>query len=236
MNQIIIQNQNGQLTASSREIAENFGKRHADVLVKIDNLIKEMHSTENSVQYFIANGYKDDSGKANREYLVTRDGFTLTVMGFTGAKALEWKLKYIEAFNKMEDSLRKPKSALELVQLTQQALLEVNEKVESVEKDLHDFKMDMPILGIECDRITAAVKKKGVDCLGGKVSAAYQDTSIRNKVYSDIYRQLKREFAISSYKAIKRNQTDFAISIINNYRPPFALNEEIEECNRQVGM
>lgn len=61
---------------------------------------------ENSIGYFIPSTYQDDKGETRNEYLLTRDGFSLLVMGFTGQKALEWKLKYIDAFNQMETALR----------------------------------------------------------------------------------------------------------------------------------
>lgn len=101
---INIQNEDGQMVVSSREVAENFGKRHADILRDIENLLKN-DSTQNCVQYFIQSEYKDASGKVNKEYMLPRDGFSLLVMGFTGKEALKWKLKYIEAFNKMEEIL-----------------------------------------------------------------------------------------------------------------------------------
>ena len=74
-------------------------------------------------------------------------------------------------------------------QLEMQAL-KINLKVESVDQDLQQFKLDMPLLGLECDKITSAVRTKGVNCLNGKSSAAYQDKSLRGKVYADIYGQL----------------------------------------------
>ena len=129
---------------------------------------------------------------------------------------------------------KKPLTAIEQLQLTQQALLEVNEKIDDVADELQSFKKDMPLLAIECDRITTAVKLKGVKCLGGKDSNAYQDRGLRARVYSDIYGQLKREFGVSSYKAIKRSQCDYAIEIVNNYRLPLALEEEIENINSQI--
>ncbi len=107
-------------------------------------------------------------------------------------------------------------------------------KITDVDKDLQTFKQDMPLLGIEESRITAAVKKKGVHCLGGKDSEAYQDKSIRQRVYSDIYGQLKREFGVDTYKAIKRNQTDIAVSIIEAYELPMALAEDINDLNAQM--
>lgn len=106
MNDLIkIQDYAGQLTVSSREIADNFGKRHDSVIRTIESLID---STQNCGQYFMPHTYKDLSGKANKEYQITRDGFSLLVMGFTGAKALAWKVRYIEAFNQMEESLKNP--------------------------------------------------------------------------------------------------------------------------------
>lgn len=94
----------------------------------------------------------------------------------------------------------------------------------------------IPLLCIEESRITSAVRKKGVHCLGGKESSAYQDKSLRGKVYSDIYGQLKREFGVDTYKAIKRSQCDLAIKIIEDYELPMILKEEIEDMNAQMVM
>ena len=92
------------LVVSSRQVAEDFEKRHADVL----ETISKLHSAEKSVQsFFYETFYKDASGKANKEYLMNRDGFSLLVMGFTGEKALKWKIKYINAFNEMEVTLKR---------------------------------------------------------------------------------------------------------------------------------
>lgn len=122
---INISNHDGILTVSSRQVAEDFEKRHCDTLEVIDRLISQMNSTEKSVQYFIPTEYRDVSGKANKEYLLTRDGFSLLVMGFTGQKALEWKLKYIEAFNKMEDHIRNQQKPMCLEDVLIQSLQEM---------------------------------------------------------------------------------------------------------------
>ena len=111
---------------------------------------------------------------------------------------------------------------------------ELEEKVDTVNEDLQNFKQDMPILGIEESRITSAVKKKGVHCLGGKESEAYQDKSLRGKVYADIYGQLKRQFGVATYKAIKRNQCDSAVDVVESYKLPLVLSEQIEDCNAQI--
>lgn len=94
--------ENGKILVSSRVVAEDFGKQHKNVLQSIENLVAENSATKNM---FIESAYPN-RGKMYKEYLLTRDGFSLLVMGFTGKEALQWKLKYIEAFNKMEEALK----------------------------------------------------------------------------------------------------------------------------------
>ena len=113
---------------------------------------------------------------------------------------------------------------------------ELEEKVDTVNEDLQNFKQDMPILGIEESKITSAVRRKGVKCLGGKESEAYQDKSLRGKVYADIYGELKRQFGVGTYKAIKRGACDRAVGIVENYELPIILAEQIEDCNAQLSI
>lgn len=123
----------GVVLVSSRDIAERFGKRHADVLEKIDKLMGEIQPTEKSVRYFTVSKYTDIKGEIRKEFLLTRDGFALIVMGFTGKKALEWKLKYIDAFNKMESQL-KEQNHKKLPTTYKEALIQLLEQVEQNEK------------------------------------------------------------------------------------------------------
>lgn len=94
--------ENNEIVVSSRQIAENFGKMHKHVLDAIEN-IKAENSALTSMFYETA--YTAGTGKKYKMYLMNRDGFSLLAMGFTGREALEWKLKYINAFNKMEHQL-----------------------------------------------------------------------------------------------------------------------------------
>ena len=97
------QNREEILTANSRDVAEHFEKQHKDVLESIRNLTAENSATKSM---FIETSF-ESRGKFYPQYELTRDGFSLLVMGFTGSKALEWKLKYIEAFNEMERELKR---------------------------------------------------------------------------------------------------------------------------------
>ena len=85
-------------------------------------------------------------------------------------------------------------------------------------------------------RITNAVKAKGVETLGGKDSNSYKDRSLRGRVYADIHREVKRQFGVTTYKAIKRNQCEKAVAFVRNYNAPFVLQEEIAENNAQLNL
>lgn len=102
MTDIILSTQNGEPVASSRQIADNFEKRHDHVMRDIDTIKKDV---PNFGEMFFETETPDTYGRPQRTYLMNRDGFSLLVMGFTGKAALEWKLKYIAAFNTMEKKL-----------------------------------------------------------------------------------------------------------------------------------
>lgn len=101
MNEIILSTQNGEPVASSRQIAESFGKEHKSVLRSVEDLVAQNCAAKSM---FYETTY-ENRGKQYPMYLMNRDGFSLLIMGFTGKAALEWKLKYIAAFNEMEKKL-----------------------------------------------------------------------------------------------------------------------------------
>ena len=229
----------GQPVVSSREVANNFEKQHKHVLECIENLKEGV--AEKSADLFIESKYQHPQNKQwYKEYLLTRDGFSLLVMGFTGAKALQWKLKYIEAFNKMEEKIKninpyagmsKELQAIFAIDKKQQ---QIEQDVKTVTEDLKDFKNNAPLFSIECETLQKALRGKVIKEMGGKNSLAYKDKSIRTKMYIDAQNQLKREFDVLSYKAIKRCQLDDALKVIEAYKPPTVYKEVIEAVNRQI--
>ncbi len=97
----LVEVKNNQVVVSSRKVAEHFGKYHKDVL----DSVREILAAENSAAKFFQETTYENRGKQYPEYLMNRDGFTLLAMSFTGKEAMQWKLKYIEAFNSMEKEL-----------------------------------------------------------------------------------------------------------------------------------
>lgn len=112
MNELVYLRKDEMFT-DSLTVAESFERRHDDVVKSIEKLIernndvaRDNRTFSDISRQFVKSWYKDASGRTQTKYLLNRDGFALLVMGFNGKKAHEWKLKYIEAFNKMEMVVR----------------------------------------------------------------------------------------------------------------------------------
>lgn len=126
----------GEPVTTSRAVAEQFGKQHKNVVQNIESIIAELNGSglnfqptptdnggelnfepanepnfqpvnrEFAARNFFLTEYTDEQGKPRKQYILTRDGFTLLAMGFTGAKAMQFKVAYINAFNRMEELIR----------------------------------------------------------------------------------------------------------------------------------
>lgn len=110
---------------------------------------------------------------------------------------------------------------------------ELKNEINGVKKDLEDFKDNAPLFNSECDELMDRVKSVATKILGYK-TPAYNDKSLRGRVYSDMQHQLRREFGVKKYKAIKRCQLSKAFEIVNNYVAPTVLIDEITRVNNQV--
>lgn len=149
---------------------------------------------------------RTEKGKAARQYFIN----------------CEKKLKEVKKLTPME-----------LMELQFKALKEQEEKIAQVENRVDKLEEDMPLFQIDCKEIQALVRKKGIEALGGYRSIAYNDNSLRGKVYSDIQQQIRREFGVLRYEAIKRSQLEMAKEIIINYKVPLVLENEIKLLNEQ---
>lgn len=136
MSDIALSMQSGEPVASSRQIADNFEKRHDHVMRDIDAMKKDV---PNFGEMFFETTAPDSYGREQRAYLMNRDGFTLLAMGFNGKAALEWKLKYIAAFNEMEKKLAE-KPQLTRSQLLATALIAAHEELEEKDKQIETMK------------------------------------------------------------------------------------------------
>jgi len=117
----------GQAITLSTEVARVFGKRHNDVLRAIQNLLPQLppEHLRNFAQMVIDVEIGSGATRKSPAYKITRDGFTLLAIGFTGKRALAFKLAYIDAFNRMEAELTKPPTPLLTQGVDQDAVDEI---------------------------------------------------------------------------------------------------------------
>ena len=226
-NLINISNQEGKLVVSSREVAGNFEKEHNDTKKRIRELEKDMG--EKSHNYFLLTEYKDSMNRTQEEYLLTRNGFSLLAMSFTGQKALQWKLKYIEAFNKMEQELVQTKklSPMEQLKLQYEVLDEHEERLSNLENNMTvDFRQQRLLQN--------KARSKAIEVLGGAESQAYKDNSVRGKAFSAIWRDYKDYFMIASYRDTPRIDFNKAMEYLGSWQAQGKLLREIEEHNSQL--
>ena len=107
MDTLVQLTKNRQIITTSKRIAEVFGKEHKNVIKAINKLVGDMNDAKDlGGLTFEPTSYVDTQGRDKKQYIMNRDGFMLLAMGFTGPKALKFKLQYIQAFNEMEAKLR----------------------------------------------------------------------------------------------------------------------------------
>lgn len=178
------------------------------------------------------------NGNECKDYRLTTDFAKHLSMESHSAKGKIARQYFLKVEDKLKEAVRRtvPMTIPEQIQLLAQGTVELNQRVDTLDRKLERLEYDLPVLPVEADRITEAVKKKGTAVLGGKFSNAYKSRSIRQKVYSNIHSNLRYQFQVKSYKSIKRNQVDKAVDIIGRYEPPVFLQNEIDSENAQETM
>lgn len=233
----------GILVLTTKQIAEKY-EAEEQLITNNFNRNKERYTkgehyiqlTGNEKAEFIKKNQNDFSSytRAKAIYLWTQKGALLHAKSLNTDKAWEAYEYLIDSYFNRKKTM--PMTIQEQIQLLAKGNIELEQKIDAVSKDLQEFKEDMPLLAVECEKITKAKNRKVVPLMGGKESNAYKYNSLRGKVYSDVDSQLKREFGVTTYKAIKRNQCDLAVSIIEKYELPMSLEEEIKNTNAQMNI
>lgn len=112
MNEIVYRGESNQPLTNSKLVAEVFGKNHKDVMKAIRNLTEGSAQNCAVRQMFSESTYLNEQNKEQPMFIMNQDGFTLLAMGFNGKKAMEFKLKYIEAFNAMKRQIEQNKPSV----------------------------------------------------------------------------------------------------------------------------
>lgn len=190
-----------QVVTTSLALAEVFEKKHQHVLRDIDAL----KDVSNFGQMFFESNEPDSYGRNRRIYFMNRDGFTLIAMGYTGSKAMEFKLKYIDAFNRMEEQIksesqfRLPTNFDEMTLMLSNVMQGQEKKIEEQGKKV-DFLMDLSGLTSSRNKeLTKARNKKVIQVCGGAGSNSYKDKSLRSKLYNELFKSYRHRFDVNQY-------------------------------------
>lgn len=132
MTDLVFKGRNDQVLTNSLLVAEKFGKRHADVIRSIDNILNTEDELLNAKMRlaFVSTTYEDSTGKSNPAYIMNQKGFSILVMGWNGIKALKFKNEFYDAFEAMERSLKEIKTP----QTYAEALRRLADEVEAKEQ------------------------------------------------------------------------------------------------------
>ena len=228
-----------QAVTTSLILAEAFEKQHKHVIEAIE---KKISTAENSAllkNMFVEDSYIASNGKQNKMYYLNRDGFTFIAMGFTGKKADEFKLKYIDAFNQMEKQIKEktqfrlPTNLNEMSTMFYSVMKDQDKKIEEQGEKVNFL---MNLSGLTSPRnkeLTKARNKKIIQVCGGSESNSYQDKSLRSKLYNELFKSYRHRFDVNQYVDTPMKRFDEAKEYINNWYPPFELKDEIEKANAQ---
>lgn len=179
-------------------------------------------------------GFSNSSiSNANNIYLLSERGYAKLLKILEDDVAWEQYEKLVDGYFNMRGQA-KQLSTEEILELQYKYTKEVKEEVKELKEDFEEYKDNSPLFTIECKELQALVRRIGIKTLGGYKTPAYKDNSLRGRVYADIQHQLKREFGVTRYEAIKRSQMDKATEIITNYKAPTVLVDEIVQANNQI--
>ncbi|WP_338468858.1 Rha family transcriptional regulator [Enterococcus faecalis] len=221
-----------QAVTSSLQVAEVFCKEHKVVLKAIDELKEGV--AQNYADLFYEDTYIHPQNKQSyRQVIMNRDGFTLLAMGFTGQKALQFKLKYIEAFNQMEKEIQQPKlptSKRELAILALSANEETNERVDNIDKRLVDIEENKLISTEDKGTIDSRVRKKVYYlCKEQRLSQ-----EAKSMLFQDLGSSIKRLFNVPNRGRIKDKDFQRVLEFIDNWQPSSVTKEQIKQLELEM--
>lgn len=229
--------ENGMTTA--RKLYEFLGMDSRNYSRWVRNNISENEFAEENVDYwvFVIKEENPLGGRPTTDYRLTASfakKLSMMAKSEKGEQARKYFVKVEDGMKELASRFQNMSPELRAVLVVDQRVTRVEQKADTLEERFNDFEQSLPLLPEDADDVSKEVKKRVVELLGGKDSNAYHDKSLSQKVFMDAYRNLKSNFDVSSYKAIKRSRRDMAVQIDREYKPPLYLAEQIKAENAQM--
>lgn len=230
----LVEIKNNQPVTTSLQVAEVFEKEHKVVLKAIDELKEGV--AQNYANLFYEDTYIHHQNKQEyRQMIMNRDGFTLLAMGFTGSKALKFKLDYINAFNKMENQIKShqlkipqnPMEALELFFVNQK---EIDGRVIAVEEDLNEIKQNKLISTEDKNSIDRMIRKR----IYAICKTQHLGQEAKSLLFSDLGKSIKELFEVPHRGRIKDKDFQRAIEFIDTWEPSSVTKSKIKQLSLDI--
>ncbi|SNR85561.1 phage regulatory protein, rha family [Anaerovirgula multivorans] len=217
------------VSLDSREVADMVGKEHSELLKDIRRYIDYLAAGNFPLgEFFTESTYKDRNNQERPNYQITKKGCEFIAHKLTGQKGAVFTAKYINKFHDMEQLLQQPKKLSALEQLRLQY-----EVVEEHEQRLSKLEGNMTIDYGQQRELQVLAQSVALKIIGGKGSPAYIDKGIRTTAFSQIWKDFKDYFQVSSYRNTPRIENEKAKEYLKTWNPSGKLLREIEIANRQ---
>ncbi len=219
MNNLVIMKEQ-QAVTTSLQVAESFEKRHDHVLRDLDELKEGV--TQNWGDLFWEDTYIHPQNKQSyRMIFMNRDGFALLAMGFTGKKALEFKLKYINAFNTMEKHIKNqleiPKDPMDALRLMFQATEQTQEKVNQVDARVIHLEQNVKLEPGEYTYIGKSISRKVYQI--GKERAYSMNKQQKEELFKAINKEIAEITGVRTRTQLRQKDYKKVIEFIDDWEP-----------------
>jgi Rha family phage regulatory protein len=217
---------------SSLVLAEAFKKEHKNVLRDIKNLNLDQLNFE---QMFTEGTEPDLYGRDRKIYYMNRDGFTLLAMGFTGKQALDFKIRYIKAFNRMEEygrnQERLPKTPQEKLALLLENVGASNQKVDELDDRVTDIEENTPIAPGDYNYISRRINQRVSEVARGYGNLTSKQ---RGELFKDINQGVKRVTGVGSRSQLRKKHYNLAVGFINDWEPSTATKAVVRQMSMNL--
>lgn len=214
--------ENDRPVTDSLKVAVTFGKEHRRVMQDIRDL---GCSEEFRVHHFVQSEYSNNQGRKMPQVIMTEQGFTLLVMGYTGKKAMEFKERYIQQFHQMREKLQQNvvplndrQAMIQSLKLTAE-LAEEQEQIKEITQQHSQKILELDTKIEEQITLDHGEQRKLQKVVARKVYDTTSDPAERRRLFRELYREIKDRFGVASYKDVKRKELSSAINYVTNWIP-----------------
>ena len=221
-----------QAVTSSLNVAENFEKEHRVVLKAIDDLKEGL--AQKYADLFWEDTYIHPQNKQTyRVVYMNRDGFTLAVLGFNNTKrVLEFKLKYIDAFNQMEDHIKQqikiPTTPRDLALLALSAGEETNQRVDELDTRVADLEENTVLSAGDYGYISRRINQRVAEVARGFGKLTQEQ---RGKLHKDINSGVKAVTGVSTRTQLRNRHYETVLDFINDWEPSTATKMQVRQMS-----